>query len=746
MTLPTRPLNTSFVFALSLILSDQSFAQSVVERFKELDKNSDARLDSSEAGTLGFFKLADIDGDGLITLGEAQSFARKSVTAPSSASNRQTGLEGDGAAPIFHWPVAPVKISESDSPLKAFDTKASDGRATRAWFRKPKGDGPFPTIIFIHGGLTQFPDVSLRQHLTDNPVITRFIEARYAVVMTTFRTYEQDVQSRGPIEDVRAVLQHTAKLPGVDPRRIVLYGGSGGGSIALELGGDPEVRAVVAGEPATVLYTGMLTTGQYGPRLEMMASPEKYFTPELRQRTLAKLKSVRVPVLVLHGDRHDLHKLNKPLFLPLMKEAGIEVAYREYPGYGHGFYFGGGDDRWGKGADEAVVEQVVADVRNFLRRAMPEASNSDAVPDHHEEVVPTAPCVEQESLAALDRYRLWVTREIAIKRQDIRAIEKLSEISRRIATSSDWNSEQNVELRKLLEQLEARLGVSAARETPLHLQPNDYPFAVPRRELLNVGFAKTDDVDANMQSLDVHAPAKGSGYPIVVWLHGGGMRGGDKSHPGITVLKPDFFISRGYVFASLNYRLAPAQKHPAQAEDTAAAIAWLHDHAVEFGGDPNRIFLIGISAGAQLASVISTNERFLAKHLKSLDIIQAAVILDIGSFDIPTLMEQAGERAAEMYRYTFRDGGNREDWIDCSPYYHVQRGKGIPPMLLYYVAGRDHHAVENQRFVDRLTAEGYEATVLAAEGKTHLSIELEIGITGDIPTAEILKFIKRYTR
>ena len=100
------------------------------------------------------FKLADIDGDGLITLGEAQSFARKSVTSPSSAFNRQTGLEGDGAAPVFHWPVAPVKISEFDSPLKAFDTKASDGRATQAWFRKPKGDGPFPTIIFIHGGLS----------------------------------------------------------------------------------------------------------------------------------------------------------------------------------------------------------------------------------------------------------------------------------------------------------------------------------------------------------------------------------------------------------------------------------------------------------------------------------------------------------------------------------------------------------------------------------------------------------------
>lgn len=187
--------------------------------------------------------------------------------------------------------------------------------------------------------------------------------------MATFRTYEQDVQSRGPVEDVRAVVRATARLPGVDPRRIALYGGSGGGSIALELGSDAEVRAVVAGEPATVLYTGMLTTGDYGPRLEMMASPERFFAPELRERTRTKLATLRAPVLMLHGDRHDLHRLNGPIIVPRMKETGVRIEYHEYPGYGHGFYFGGGDDRWGKGADEKVVADVVRDVLAFLAAA-----------------------------------------------------------------------------------------------------------------------------------------------------------------------------------------------------------------------------------------------------------------------------------------------------------------------------------------------------------------------------------------
>jgi acetyl esterase/lipase len=67
--------------------------------------------------------------------------------------------------------------------------------------------------------------------------------------------------------------------------------------------------------------------------------------------------------------KHDLIKLNKTILLPLMREAGVAVEYREYPGYGHGFYWGGGADKWGKGADLKVVEAVVADTLSFLQAA-----------------------------------------------------------------------------------------------------------------------------------------------------------------------------------------------------------------------------------------------------------------------------------------------------------------------------------------------------------------------------------------
>ncbi len=340
------------------------------ERFKRLDRDGDGRLDAAEAGGAGFFKPADTDGDGAVTLEEAMAHARRSPAQPPTAESRRTaGMEGDGAGPMGAK-VEPIRISELVSPIEVIATEASDGRPLRAFWRGPIGGRPFPAIVFVHGGLSEFPEAVLRDQLRVNPVITRMLEAGYAVAQATFRSYEHDVQSRGPIEDVRAVVRAVARLGGVDASRIALFGGSGGGSIALELGSDPAVRAVVAGEPATLIYTGMLTTGEYGPRLEIMANPEEHFSTELRQRTLEKLKSLRAPVLILHSDQHDLRKLNKPLFLPIMQEAGVRVQYREYPGYGHGFYFGGGDDRWGKGADGKVVNAVVRDVRAFLDAAM----------------------------------------------------------------------------------------------------------------------------------------------------------------------------------------------------------------------------------------------------------------------------------------------------------------------------------------------------------------------------------------
>lgn len=277
------------------------------------------------------------------------------------------GMEGDGSRRVAVSRVPPIAIPESESPVIIFSAQTTDGRTVKTVWRRPAGDGPVPVVLVVQGSLDEIPLDRLRGFVLGNSVGTRLLNAGYAAAATSPRSYAADIQSPAPIDDVRTVVRVLARQPGVDPSQIFLYGGSGGGSIVLELASEEMVRAVAAGEPATLIYTGMLATSDYRVRLEMMREPALYFTESLRQRTREKLKTVRVPVLIVHSDQHDLHKFNEPIFLPLMRQAGVKVEFRLYPGYGHGLYFGSGDDRWGRGADLNVVAAVVSDLDRFFR-------------------------------------------------------------------------------------------------------------------------------------------------------------------------------------------------------------------------------------------------------------------------------------------------------------------------------------------------------------------------------------------
>ncbi len=104
------------------------------------------------------------------------------------------------------------------------------------------------------------------------------------------------------------------------------------------------------------------------------------------------------------------------------------------------------------------------------------------------------------------------------------------------------------------------------------------------------------------QKLDLYLPTKREGkLPLVVWVHGGGWKGGSKSR-----CPARFLVPRGYAVASVGYRLSPDAKFPAQIEDCRAAIRWLRAHADEYGIDGSRIGVWGGSAGGHLVSLLGT--------------------------------------------------------------------------------------------------------------------------------------------
>jgi acetyl esterase len=100
------------------------------------------------------------------------------------------------------------------------------------------------------------------------------------------------------------------------------------------------------------------------------------------------------------------------------------------------------------------------------------------------------------------------------------------------------------------------------------------------------------------QVLDVYRHRYAAGVPVVLFVHGGAFVRGDKDIDGEVYANVLYYFARhGYLGVNMEYRRAPEFKYPSGAEDVAAAVAWVREHAGEYGGDPERIFLIGHSAG-----------------------------------------------------------------------------------------------------------------------------------------------------
>ena len=147
------------------------------------------------------------------------------------------------------------------------------------------------------------------------------------------------------------------------------------------------------------------------------------------------------------------------------------------------------------------------------------------------------------------------------------------------------------------------------------------------------------------QVLDVYAPTGARNLPVVFWIHGGGWQAGNKGMVGV---KPKAFMEAGFVFVSINYRLLPTVDMATLTGDVATALGWVHKNIATYGGDPNRLLVMGHSAGGQLAALMCTDEKYVKAEGFSLAAIKGCMPVDADTFDIPAIIEVAETRA----RYT----------------------------------------------------------------------------------------------
>ena len=125
--------------------------------------------------------------------------------------------------------------------------------------------------------------------------------------------------------------------------------------------------------------------------------------------------------------------------------------------------------------------------------------------------------------------------------------------------------------------------------------------------------------------LDIYYPENVENFTTVVWFHGGGITGGEKSIP-------EQLKNKGIAVVAVNYRLNPKVKCPEYIQDAAASVAWVFHHIEEFGGSTEKIVVSGHSAGGYLASMIGLDKHYLAEF--GVDANQIAALIPFSGHTI----------------------------------------------------------------------------------------------------------------
>jgi acetyl esterase/lipase len=203
---------------------------------------------------------------------------------------------------------------------------------------------------------------------------------------------------------------------------------------------------------------------------------------------------------------------------------------------------------------------------------------------------------------------------------------------------------------------------------------------------------------------DLYRPTGGGRHPAVVLIHPGSWQRGSRSEMERFARR---FADAGYVVFNVDYRLAPEHRYPAQRDDVRAAFRWLHAHARSMSVDPDRIAVMGYSAGAHLALLLGLSDAHGAPRPRA--VIAGGAPSDLTAYpDNPVLAKLIGGSGDEL----------PDLYADASPISHVSADD--PPVLLYHGALDWMVDVEqSRRLLAKLRAAGVTAELLEEPWSGH---------------------------
>ncbi len=243
-----------------------------------------------------------------------------------------------------------------------------------------------------------------------------------------------------------------------------------------------------------------------------------------------------------------------------------------------------------------------------------------------------------------------------------------------------------------------------------------------------------------LQTLDFWSAGE-SNVPLIIFVHGGGWKNGDKRN-ATGQYKAPHYTGRGYAFASINYRLLPNAPVEQQAADVARAIAYLRGNAARLGINRDQIVLMGHSAGAHLSALVATDPQYLRAFGLPVDVLRGVIPLDGACYDVPAQMADGPKMMQDTYRDAFGTDPARQRAL--SPTLHAS-SPNTPSFLILHVE-RDDGARQSAGLASALRKGGTSVQLQGLVGKGlkgHMEINRELGRRDYPATAVVDAWLSR---
>ena len=216
--------------------------------------------------------------------------------------------------------------------------------------------------------------------------------------------------------------------------------------------------------------------------------------------------------------------------------------------------------------------------------------------------------------------------------------------------------------------------------------------------------------------------------PVLLYVHGGGWISGERTK---VYNLPVYARERGYLLVSTDYRPVPQTSIDGQVNEVARAIRWTRANIERYGGDPNRIVIMGHSAGSHLVSMVAVK--------KLGGSIRGVIANDVQAYDLPEYHRLRNNSMATVYQKAF--GTNPANWVKHSPMTYVDQGSGYPPFLILYSrSDYERRKALANAFANALRRKGTQVTVYDGRNYTHGTIASGIGTSSSV-TAAVDRFL-----